>query len=147
MTDDKLWKIITSSHGGVLATTNADGSPQLSNIYYVSGEHHRTIRFSTTTDRTKGRNLLRDRRAALHVSGKNFLSFAVASGQVTVSIADRPDGPAVDELFEIHRALGAQSDRETFGVDMVASKRMAVRIDVTRLYGQVIDREPRPVDS
>jgi PPOX class probable F420-dependent enzyme len=144
MTIDQLWQIISSERNGVLATTNADGSPHLSNIYYVSEPADRVVRFSTTSDRVKGRNLLRDPRAALHVSGKNFLNFAVATGSATLSVALAPDDPAINELFEIHEALDAGPVREGFGEAMVAAGRIAVRLSVMRLYGQVLDREPRP---
>ena len=146
MTDNELWHIISSTRNGILATTNADGSPQLSNIYYLCPTDDRVIRFSTTTDRVKGRNLLRDPRAALHVTGKNFLNFAVASGEAILSVAAAPDSPAVDELFEIHEALGARPIRAGFGEGMVAAGRMAVQLNVTRLYGQVLDGEPRSVN-
>ena len=75
--------------------------------------------------------------------GVMFLSFAVASGDANLAIPRAPDDPAVDELFEIHEALGAGPVREGFGEEMVAAKRMAVRLTVTRLYGQIIDRQPR----
>lgn len=143
MLNNQLWEIISNERGGILATTNADGSPQLSNIYYVSGPGVREIRFSTTTVRKKGRNLLRDPRAALHVSGQNFLNFAVATGDVTLGIPSTPNDPAVDELFQIHEALGARPVRAGFGEQMMAANRMAVRLTVARLYGQLIDREPR----
>jgi PPOX class probable F420-dependent enzyme len=142
MSDD-LWRVISMSRAGVLATTNADGSPQLSNIYYLCSSEPREIRFSTTTVRTKGRNLLRDPRAALHVSGENFLNFAVASGNVSLAIPRTPDDPAIDELFEIHEMLGAKPVREGFGEEMLAANRMAVRLAVKRLYGQILDRQPR----
>jgi PPOX class probable F420-dependent enzyme len=142
---DELWRLICTERGGILATTNADGSPQLSNIYYVSSPEGREIRFSTTTVRRKGRNLLRDPRAALHVSGANFLNFAVATGDVTLGVPSTPDDPAIDELFEIHEALGARPLRVGFGEQMVAANRMAVRLTVTRLYGLLIDREPREI--
>ena len=142
---DELWRLICTERGGILATTNADGSPHLSNIYYVSSPDGREIRFSTTTVRRKGRNLLRDPRAALHVSGANFLNYAVATGDVTLGVPCTPDDPAIDELFEIHEALGARPLRAVFGEQMVAANRMAVRLTVTRLYGQLIDREPREI--
>jgi PPOX class probable F420-dependent enzyme len=147
VSDEELWGIVMRGHGGVLATTNADGSPQLSNIYYLSDADRRMIRFSTTTDRVKGQNLLRDPRAALHVSGENFLNFAVASGDASLAVATRPDSLAVEQLFEIHQALGAHPDREGFADEMVAAARMAVTLTVTRLYGQLLDREPRRVSG
>jgi PPOX class probable F420-dependent enzyme len=140
---DELWRIVSNGRNGILATTNADGSPQLSNIYYLSNSKEREVRFSTTTVRRKGRNLLRDPRAALHVSGENFLNFAVASGTVSLAIPRNPDDPAVDELFEIHEALGAAPLRAGFGEKMIAANRMAVRLTVKRLYGQLLDRRPR----
>jgi PPOX class probable F420-dependent enzyme len=143
VTTEALWRLIAEERCGILATTNADGSPQLSNIYYVCQAGTREIRFSTTTDRIKGRNLLRDPRAALHVSGANFLNFAVANGSVTLGIPRAPEDPVVDELFEIHRALGAEPARSDFGEQMLAANRMVVQLSVTRLYGQLIDREPR----
>ena len=42
------------------------------------------MRISTTADRLKARNLARDPRAALHVSGQDFWNYAVAVGDVTL---------------------------------------------------------------
>jgi PPOX class probable F420-dependent enzyme len=141
MTDaDLLWQIITDSRTGILATIGADGMPQLSNIYYLSDAAGRVIRFSTTTDRLKGRNLIRDGRASVHVAGKDFFNFAVAEGDVSLAIAREPEDAAVEELFEVHSALGAASSRDGFGADMIAKNRMAVRIAVRRVYGQILPR-------
>src|SRR5579864_2681055 len=35
VTTEALWRLIAEGRCGICATTNADGSPQLSNIYYV----------------------------------------------------------------------------------------------------------------
>jgi len=137
---ERLWQIVSDGRNGVLATINPDGTPQLSNIYYLSDRPTRVVRFSTTSDRIKGRNLLRDPRAVLHVPGRDFLNFAVVSGRVTVSVPERPDDAAVDALFEIHSGLGATSERDGFGQDMLANRRMAVRLNVDRIYGQILDR-------
>jgi len=141
---EQLWEIVADGREGILATINDDGLPQLSNVYYLADPSVELIRFSTTTVRVKGRNLLRDPRAALHVSGLDFLTFAVAQGDVSFAIARRPDDAAVEELFEVHSALGASKERSGFGVRMIADHRMVVRIAVTRIYGQILSREPRP---
>ena len=47
---------------------------------------------------------------------------------------------AVDELYEVHRALGAVTDRAGFGEKMVADRRLVASIHVTRIYGQLLDR-------
>ena len=136
---ERLWQIVSDSRNGILATVDADGTPQLSNIYYLSDAAARTIRFSTTSDRVKGRNLLRAPRAALHVAGSDFFNFAVASGGVTVAVPEAPDDEAVDELFEIHSGLGATTERTGFGQQMMANHRMAVHLHVERIYGQILD--------
>jgi PPOX class probable F420-dependent enzyme len=137
---DQLWRLVVEGRNGILATINGDGTPHMSNIYYLADPRSRTIRISTTTDRAKGRNLLRDPRAALHVSGADFVHFAVAQGGATLAIAKEPGDAATDELFEVHSALGAVSDRSGFDEEMVANRRMVVRLSVDRLYGLLIDR-------
>ncbi len=137
---ERLWQIVSGSRDGILATVDPDGTPQLSNIYFLSDSVTRTVRFSTTSNRIKGRNLLREPRAALHVAGADFFNFAVVTGAVTVSVPETPDDTAVDELFEIHSRLGAATEREGFGDRMLAAKRMAVHLDVEHIYGQVLDR-------
>jgi Pyridoxamine 5'-phosphate oxidase len=66
-----LWDIVTNNHEGILATIKPDGTPHLSNVYYVVDPELRLIRISTTAARTKGRNLLRDPRriGATHLYG------------------------------------------------------------------------------
>ena len=140
MKAEQLWRIIADGRNGILATINSDGMPQLSNVYYLADPSARLIRLSTTTVRIKGRNLQRDPRASLHVSGQNFFSFAVAEGDASLLMATHPDDGAVEELYEVHSALGAASHRTGFGEEMIADHRMVVRLAVKRVYGQVLDR-------
>ena len=85
-TGAQLWQIISDTREGVLATINYDSSPQLSNVYYLADSSTDSLRLSTTTVRTKGRNLQRDPRATLHVTGMDFLNFAVVEGDARLSI-------------------------------------------------------------
>jgi PPOX class probable F420-dependent enzyme len=140
MATERLWEIVAGGRNGILATVDEDGTPQLSNIYYLCDPSTQLVRFSTTTVRAKGRNLLQDPRAVLHVSGPDFFNFAVVAGSASLAVAREPDDAAVDTLFEIHRGLGAASEREGFGLKMLADHRMAVEIDVERIYGQILDR-------
>ncbi|HEY6318381.1 MAG TPA: PPOX class F420-dependent oxidoreductase [Acidimicrobiia bacterium] len=137
---ESLWQIVSGARNGILATIEPDGTPQLSNIYYLSDPASQLVRFSTTSVRAKGRNLLRDPRAALHVPGHDFFNFAVVTGRVTLAIPQRPDDEAVGELFEIHSGLGATADRNVFGEEMLANHRLAVRLQVERIYGQVLQK-------
>ncbi len=140
MRTEQLWQIVSDRRQGILATINPDGTPQLSNVYYLADRSRELIRLSTTTVRTKGRNLQRDPRTTLHVPGPDFFNFAVAEGDVSLAIAASPTDGAVEELFEVHSALGAASDRTGFGDQMVADHRMVVRLNVRRIYGQILDR-------
>ena len=140
MTTEELWKIVAGARNGILATIGTDGVPQLSNIYYLCDPACETIRFSTTTLRAKGRNLLRDPRAALHVPGRDFFNFAVVTGTASFEIAREPDDASVEKLFQIHSALGAATTRDQFGEEMVSLHRMAIELNVERIYGQVLSR-------
>jgi PPOX class probable F420-dependent enzyme len=137
---DDLWRIVEGARNGILATNGEDGCPQLSNIYYLVDPTSRVVRFSTTAVRTKGRNLLRDPRATMHVAGQDFYTFAVVTGVVSIARPGGPEDPAVDLLFEIHTALGATADRDEFGEQMLDAHRMAVELRVARIYGQILHR-------
>lgn len=132
-----LWELVAGRREGVLATIGGNGMPQLSNVYYVADDDGRTIRISTTTGRVKGRNLLRDARAVLHVPGADFFNFAVAEGPVATAIAIAPGDAAIDELHEVHSVLEAAEERPAFDRKMIKHGRMIARLSVTRLYGQI----------
>ncbi len=140
MTTERFWEIIAGQRKGILATIGKDGVPQLSNIYYLANHSTQRIRFSTTTHRIKGRNLLRDPRASLHVPGRDFFNFAVVAGPTSLAVAQEVNDHAVEKLFEIHVALGAVSERDGFGEDMVVNHRMGVELHVEYIYGQILDR-------
>ncbi len=140
MTKQRLWEIIAGERNAILATVGEDGLPQLSNIYYLFEPLTERVRFSTTTDRIKGQNLLRDPRASLHVAGPDFFNFAVVAGPVSAAVARHADDDAVEKLFGIHVGLGATTQRSGFGEEMVATHRMAVELRVDRIYGQILDR-------
>lgn len=140
MTTAQLWDIVAGGRNGILATIGEDGVPQLSNIYYLADVSAGRIRFSTTTVRIKARNLLRDRRAVIHVPGPDFFDFAVVAGSVSLAVAEAPGDAAIEKLFEIHTGLGAPSEPDGFGEQMLADHRMAVDLRVERIYGQILDR-------
>ncbi len=145
---DELWELVTSHQQGVLATIKADGSPQLSNVLYVADPATRVIRVSTTADRAKGRNLARDPRGALHVSGEDFWHYAVAEGPVTLSgVAAIRGDDAIEELLEVHSCFYGEIDRATFDEEMITNRRLVVRLEVTHLYGVMVKTGRRPVSQ
>jgi PPOX class probable F420-dependent enzyme len=141
--DDKLLGIIAGHRQGVLATVAADGRPQLSNVLYVWDAAEQVARISTTADRVKARNVSRDPRAALHVSGRHFWQYAVADGRVTLSrVAAEPGDAASRELLATHAVHYGELDEDDFYRQMIAARRVVVRLHVQRVYGIYLDKPP-----
>jgi PPOX class probable F420-dependent enzyme len=136
---DALWSAIATGRDAVLSTVDADGTPHMTNVYYLVDESaagERVIRVSTTSLRAQGRNLLARPRAALHVAGQDFFNFAVAQGDVSVAQAQTVGDEATDELFDVHSRLQSRTpERPRFDEKMIADRRMVLRIAVTRVYG------------
>jgi PPOX class probable F420-dependent enzyme len=134
---EALWQIVIGAREGVLATIGGDGLPHLSNVYYVPEEGRRVIRVSTTVTRAKGRNLLRDRRAVLHVPGPDFFNFAVVEGSVSLGPATVAGEAAIGELYAVNTVFNGPAERPAFDHRMICDRRMIVRIEVTKLYGLI----------
>jgi PPOX class probable F420-dependent enzyme len=141
--DDTLLGLTAGQRQGVLATIAADGRPHLSNVLYVWDAAERVARISTTADRLKARNLRRDPRAALHVSGRHFWQYAVTDGPVTLSqVASDLGDEAGRELLAVHTAFYGHQDPGDFYPAMIAAQRLVVRLHVRRVYGVFLDRQP-----
>jgi PPOX class probable F420-dependent enzyme len=143
--DERLLSLVADSTArqAVLATLAADGRPQLSNVLYGWDAAERTARISTTADRVKARNVRRDPRAALHVSGDHFWQYAVAEGAVTVSeVAAAPGDPAVRELLALHTVFYGTLDEDKFAAQMITARRLVVRLHVSRIYGIALESPP-----
>ncbi len=141
--DDRLLRIVAGHLHGVLATIAADGRPQLSNVLYVWDEDEHIARISTTADRVKAVNLRRDPRAALHVSGDHFWQYAVADCSVTLSeVASEPGDEATRELLAMHSVHYGEQDAEKVFAQLIAARRLVVRLHVRRLYGVSLDDPP-----
>ena len=136
-TQDALWGIVHSRRQAILATVAPSGMPHLTNVNYVADEHERLVRITTTTTRAKGQNLLRDPRAALHVQGDDWFTFAVAEGSVTCGLAETPGDAVTDELHELVTAFRGPQARPEFDEKMIVANRMIVRLAVDRLYGLI----------
>jgi PPOX class probable F420-dependent enzyme len=141
--DGRLLGLIAGSRQGVLATLAADGRPQMSNVLYVWDPAERIARISTTADRAKGRNVRRDPRAALHVSGDHFWQYAVAEGAVTTTAdAAEPGDEASRELLAVHGSFYGELSEEKFYQQMIDARRLVIRLHVRRIYGIALEKEP-----
>lgn len=85
LADDALSELLSTQQFGTLATNKGSGHPHLTTMLYNWDAEARIVRFSTTADRIKVKQLRRDPRAAVHVPGGDVWSFAVAEGEAYVS--------------------------------------------------------------
>jgi len=120
----------------VLTTLRRDGKPQLSNVLHAVGPDG-VIRISTTADRAKYHNVVRDPWVALKVDGESFWSYAVIEAEASATeVAAAPDDATVDELVELYRAIsGEHADWDDYRRAMVADRRVVLRLTPTRAYG------------
>ena len=143
--EQPLLDVIANGRQGVLAAVTRAGYPHLTNVLYVWDAGQRLARVSTTADRVKGRILQRDPRAALHVSGSHFWSYAVAECDAELSaVAQTPGDEACQELLGVHTAFYGDLDRDAFFTEMVANRRLVVRLDLDRVYGIIATGGRRP---
>ena len=141
--EQQLLQIIASNSQGVLAAVTRAGYPHLTNVLYVWDGQERIARVSTTADRVKGRILRRDPRAALHVSGPHFWSYAVAECDAETSeVAMTPGDPASRELLGVHSAFYGELDEDALFGRLIDERRLVVRLRVRRLYGVVLANPP-----
>lgn len=139
----RLLDLIANGRQGVLAAVTRAGYPHVTNVLYVWNGQERTARVSTTADRVKGRILRRDRRAALHVSGPHFWSYAVAECDAETSdVATTPGDEATRELLEVHSAFYDEQDEDAVSRRLIDERRLVVRLRVRRLYGVVLENPP-----
>ncbi|MFC7328194.1 pyridoxamine 5'-phosphate oxidase family protein [Marinactinospora rubrisoli] len=139
LSDDALSALLGGQRFGVLATVRRSGHPHLTTMVYSWDPEARIVRFSTTADRSKVTHLRRDPRAALHVQGGDVWSYAVAEGEAEVSEPTAVPGDAVGrELLAIVPAERPE-DEAAFLEELVAERRVVIRLKVDRLYGLALD--------
>ncbi|MFE8914068.1 PPOX class F420-dependent oxidoreductase [Streptomyces globisporus] len=140
LSDEALSGLLGQQQFGTLATNKRSGHPHLTTMVYSWDPEARIVRFSTTADRVKTKHLRRDPRAALHVPGGDVWSFAVAEGEAEVSGSTTEPGDAVGrELLGMIPEGGRPEDEAAFFEELVAERRVVIRLTVDRLYGTALD--------
>ncbi|MEV1169194.1 TIGR03618 family F420-dependent PPOX class oxidoreductase [Nonomuraea sp. NPDC049784] len=129
LTEEELVKLLGEQQFGVLATVKRSGHPAMSTVLYRWDPAERVIRISTTADRLKARQVRNDPHVALHVSGPDVWSFAVAEGEAEVS-------GSAEELLAF---AGDQADPAAYLERQAGEGRVVIRIKVSRLYGTALD--------
>ncbi|CAM5466721.1 PPOX class F420-dependent oxidoreductase [Streptomyces purpurascens] len=140
LSDEALSDLLGKQQFGTLASVKRDGRPHLTTMVYSWDPEARIVRFSTTAERIKVKHLRRDPRAALHVQGGDVWSFAVAEGEAEVSEVTAVPGDAVGrELLGMIPQAAKPEDEDAFLEELVAERRVVVRLKVDRLYGTALD--------
>ena len=142
LSDEALSDLLGRQRFGTLATVKRSGHPHLTTMVYSWDAEARTLRFSTTADRVKTAHLRRNPRAALHVQGGDVWSFAVAEGEAEVSgITTVPGDEVGRELLAMLPEAARPEDEDAFLEQLVAERRLVVRLKADRLYGTALDIE------
>lgn len=143
--EEELSRLLGAQQFGVLATVKRSGHPHLSTVLYHWDPADRILRISTTADRLKVRQLRRDPHAALHVTGPDVWSFAVAEGEAEISNVTTEPGDATGrELLAMTPGFDDPADEAAFLRQLVAERRVVIRIRVARLYGTALDFADKP---
>ncbi|WP_053206453.1 PPOX class F420-dependent oxidoreductase [Jiangella muralis] len=137
MSDDSLRKLLAAQRLGVLATVKRDGRPQVSVVTYIYDLGPDLVRVSTRDPLAKTRNLRRDPRVTLQVTGPDGGSWAAAEGMAQLSaVARDPHDDTVEALVEHYRdARGEHPDWDDFRAAMVRDERLLLRLPVDHVYG------------
>ena len=129
MTPDDARAFLRDHHQAVLATTRADGRPQLSPVLAVVDEAGRVV-VSTRDRSVKVRNLRRDPHVSLCVLSESFYGGWVQV-EGTAEIVELPE--AMDLLVDYYRrASGEHPDWDDYRAAMQAEGRVVVRFAVAR---------------
>ncbi|MGW6479342.1 TIGR03618 family F420-dependent PPOX class oxidoreductase [Streptomyces sp. NPDC055059] len=140
LTDEELQLLLARGRFGTLASVRRTGHPHLATVLYHWSPGERVLRVSTTADRLKARQLRSDPHAALHVTGPDVWSFAVAEGEAEVSDVTAAPGDAVGrELLAMTPAFDDPAQEAEFLGRQVEESRVVIRLRVTRLYGTALD--------
>ncbi|MEU6720110.1 TIGR03618 family F420-dependent PPOX class oxidoreductase [Nonomuraea sp. NPDC046802] len=139
LADDDLSRLLSAQQFGALATNKSSGLPHLSTVLYSWDPDQRVARISTMADRLKVRQLHKDPRCALYVASDDFWTYAVAEGEAELSPVTREPGDEVGlELLGMRPPFAEPTDTEAFLRQMVADRRLVIRIRAARLYGTAL---------
>ncbi|WP_149548313.1 PPOX class F420-dependent oxidoreductase [Streptomyces marokkonensis] len=142
LSDEALSGLLAERQFGTLATVKRSGHPHLTTMVHSWDPEARVLRFSTTADRVKVAHLRNNPRAALHVQAGDPWSFAVAEGEAEVSDVTTTPGDAVGrELLAAVPQSARPEDEQAFLEQLVAERRVVIRLKVDRLYGTALDIE------
>ena len=129
-------EFVSANHQAVLTTFRKNGAAQMSIV--TVGAYGDGVGFTTTEDRAKFHNLVRNPRCSLLVSKSDWWGYVVLEGQAKVLRRGESDDDELrDALRGIYRAASGQEhpDWEDYDRAMVADRRAAIIVVPEHVYG------------
>jgi PPOX class probable F420-dependent enzyme len=129
MSAERVQQFLHTNHRAVLATTRADGRPQMSPVVCALDGGGRVL-ISTRETAVKTRNLRRDSRAFLCVFTDRFFGDWIQA-EGTAEVISLPE--AMELLVEYYRTIsGEHPDWSDYRAAMVREQRVIIRVTLTR---------------
>ena len=129
-------EFVSDNHQAVLTTFRKNGAAQMSIV--TVGAYGDGVGFTTTEDRAKLRNLVRDSRCSLLVSKSDWWGYVVLEGRAKVLRRGESDDDELrDALRGIYRAASGHEhpDWEDCDRAMVEDRRAAIIVVPEHVYG------------
>ena len=129
-------EFVSDNHQAVLTTFRKNGAAQMSIV--TVGAYGDGVGFTTTEDRAKLHNLVRDSRCSLLVSKSDWWGYVVLEGRAKVLRRGESDDDELrDALRRIYRAASGQEhpDWEDYDRAMVEDRRAAIIVVPDHVYG------------
>jgi len=126
---DRATSFLSSHPRAVLATTRADGRPQLSPVVAAVDDAGRVL-ISTRETAIKAKNLARDPRASLCVLNDGFFGEWIQA-EGTAELIHLPDAMPILEYY-YRKISGEHPDWDDYREAMRRDRRLIVRITIDR---------------
>jgi PPOX class probable F420-dependent enzyme len=127
---ERARQFLRAHHQAVLATTRADGRPQMSPVLYATDERDRIL-ISTRETAVKTRNLRRDPYASICAFTDRFFGDWVQA-EGPAEVISLPD--AMDLLVDYYRLIsGDHPDWSDYRAAMARERRVIVRVTLSRV--------------
>ena len=144
---ERVKEFASNNHQAVLTTFRGNGSAQMSIV--TVGPYGDGVGFTTTEDRAKLQNLIRNPRCSLLVSKQDWSDYVVLEGHAqTLRRGKADDGELRNTLRSIYQAASGKEhpNWDEYDQAMVQERRAAVIVVPEHVYGRALQdyahREP-----
>ena len=129
-------EFLRNNHDAVLTTFRRNGAAQMSIV--TVGTLEDSVAFTTTGERAKLRNLIRNSRCSILVSGPSWRPYLVLEGYAQIiSQRNHDKGLWLQMLRKIYTSASGKNhpDWDDYDEAMIRDKRVGVKIVAEKLYG------------